>query len=52
MMEAYGQMFQQMTRLEGIEIIGLPAVEIYRTTQINPDYDLNHTDIYLPVRKI
>jgi hypothetical protein len=45
-------MFQQMLALKNIEIIGLPAIEIYRTTTINPDYELNHTEIFLPVRKL
>jgi AraC family transcriptional regulator len=49
---AYYQMFQQMLALKNIEIIGLPAIEIYRTTTINPDYELNHTEIFLPVRKL
>ena len=33
-------------------LIGIPAIEIYRTTKINPTFSLNHTDIYLPVEKI
>ncbi len=49
---AYFQMFQQMMALKNIEIIGLPALEIYRTTNINPDYALNHTEILLPVRPL
>ncbi len=49
---AYGEMFQQMIQIKNIEIIALPAIEIYRTTTINPDYQPNHTEICLPVRKM
>jgi AraC family transcriptional regulator len=49
---AYFQMFQEMLTMNNIEIIGLPAIEIYRTTNINPDYALNHAEILLPVRPL
>lgn len=49
--QAYGVLFQELLRKENIEIIGLPAIEIYRTTRINPHYALNETDIFIPVRK-
>lgn len=49
---AYFQMFQQMVQMKHIEIIGLPAVEIYRTTNISTDYALNYTEILLPVRPL
>ena len=50
--QAYGLLFQNVMQKENIEIIGLPAIEIYRTTRINPQYALNETDIYIPVRKV
>lgn len=49
---AYFQMFQQIMKIRDIEIIGLPAIEIYRTTNINPDFALNHTELLLPVRRL
>jgi AraC family transcriptional regulator len=49
MEQAYPEIFQQVVQLEGYDLIGLPIIEIYRTTHINPDYDLNHTDICIPV---
>jgi AraC family transcriptional regulator len=49
---AYFQMVQQIMTLENIEFIGLPAIEIYQTTNINPAYALNHTEILLPVRPL
>lgn len=51
MYEAYATLFHQMESHARYRLIGLPAVEIYRTTQINPDYALNQTDIYLPVEE-
>lgn len=48
---AYGEIFSQSSRLKGVRLIGLPVVEIYRTTRITPDYELNHTDILLPVEE-
>lgn len=50
--QAYSLLFQQLMQKKNIEIIGLPAIEIYRTTRINPAYALNETDIYIPVRKL
>ncbi|MDX1415680.1 MAG: helix-turn-helix domain-containing protein [Candidatus Promineifilaceae bacterium] len=52
MAEAYGAIFQQVLQLRNYRLVGLPAVEIYRTTRIAADADLNETDIYLPVEKI
>ncbi len=49
--QAYHTIFQRLSQLEEYDIIGLPAVEIYCTTHLDPDYELNHTDIYIPVRK-
>jgi AraC family transcriptional regulator len=52
MEQAYASMFHQMMAMKDIEIVGLPAIEIYHTTRINRDYALNQTDLYLPVRKV
>lgn len=51
MEQAYSAIFHHMMRLKHYTLIGLPAIEIYRTTRINPSYALNETDIYLPVVK-
>lgn len=51
MFEAYHAIFAQLLQLKRYEIIGLPVLEIYRTTQINPAYELNHTDILIPLRQ-
>lgn len=51
MAQAYGALFAYMQRRPDYTLLGLPAVEIYRTTRINPDYALNHTEILLPIVK-
>ncbi|MEM7119075.1 MAG: GyrI-like domain-containing protein [Chloroflexota bacterium] len=52
MFEAIATIFNQLAQLKRYQIVGLPLIEIYRTTQINPDYELNQTDIYIPVSVI
>jgi hypothetical protein len=52
MVAAYFQMFQQIMKIRFIVFICLPAIEIYRTTNINPDFALNHTELLLPVRRL
>ena len=49
MFEAIAAIFTQLAQLKRYQIVGLPLIEIYRTTQINPDYELNQTDIYIPL---
>ncbi|MBV7328240.1 AraC family transcriptional regulator [Chloroflexi bacterium TSY] len=51
MYQAYEYLFHQMQDHKRYNLVGLPAIEIYRTTQINPEYTLNQTDIYLPVEE-
>lgn len=47
---AYETIVPRILGLRRWELIGLPAVEIYRTTQVNAQHQLIHTDICLPVR--
>ena len=49
MEQALGEIFQQVAQLPRYDMIGLPIIEIYRTTHINPEYDLNQTDVCIPV---
>jgi AraC family transcriptional regulator len=49
--QAYLEIFRQVAQVERYDLIGLPIIEIYRSTHINPDYDLNHTDICIPVAR-
>jgi len=52
--DAYERIFSRVVSSQAIslphrKLIGLPAVEIYRTAKINVAYSLNQTDICLPV---
>ena len=38
------------SRTPRVELVGLPAIESYQTTVINPEASLNETEIALPVR--
>lgn len=46
---AYAAIFPRLMQLPGYQVVGLPAIEVYHTARINVEYDMNHTDIYLPV---
>jgi predicted transcriptional regulator YdeE len=46
---AYAAIFPRIVQLPGYRVVGLPAIEVYHTARINVAYDMNHTDIYLPV---
>lgn len=48
---AYRVVVERVLALPRWQLVGLPAVEIYRTTQVNVRRHLNHTDICLPVRR-
>ena len=50
--QALGELFFNLFQRQDLEIIGLPLIEIYRTTLVNPKYALNHSDIYVPVKKL
>jgi AraC family transcriptional regulator len=48
---AYAQLFGRVVALDDVEIVGLPVIEIYRTTRVSVSATLNHTDIYIPVKR-
>ena len=48
---AYAAIFPRLMQLANYQVIGLPAVEIYHTSKVNVQYQLNHTDICLPVAR-
>lgn len=50
--QVYHLFFEQLAQIKTVQLIGLPVIEIYRTTRINPAYALNVTDIFVPVQKI
>lgn len=49
--EAYRAIVERIVaRTPRVELVGLPAIESYHTTVINPETSLNETEIALPVR--
>lgn len=48
---AYAAIFPRVMALAGYQFVGLPVVEIYHTARVNVRYQLNHTDICLPVAR-
>ena len=50
--KAYSRIVRQIAQLKGFRIDGLPAIEFYRTTRVNAEHEMNHTEIYVPVRRI
>jgi AraC family transcriptional regulator len=48
---AYRAIVARLHRLPGYDILGLPTVEVYRSTRINTECELNETDIYIPLRR-
>jgi AraC family transcriptional regulator len=49
---AYSEIFTRLAGRDDCRIVGLPALEIYQTTVIQPRLLVNYTDIYLPVEKV
>lgn len=50
MQQAYQTLYREILKKK-VKFVGLPAIEIYRTTVINPTYSLNQTDIYIPIEE-
>jgi AraC family transcriptional regulator len=48
---AYGTIVQRVGRLKGYKLVGLPSIEVYRTTRVDANHDMNHTEIYIPVSR-
>lgn len=49
--QAYGTIVNRVGRLKGYSFGGLPSIEIYRTTRVDAEHEMNHTEIYLPVSR-
>ena len=49
---AYATIFPRILSLSGYRVIGLPAIEIYHTAKVNPQLQINHTGIYLPMERL
>ncbi len=52
LLSAYPQIFQQVVSLPQTEIVGLPAIELYRDSTVDIFRGVSVTDIFLPVKKI
>jgi AraC family transcriptional regulator len=46
---AYAVIFERLMARDDLTVIGLPVIEVYHTTRIDPGRAMNHTDIYIPV---
>lgn len=49
--QAYGTIVNRVGRLKGYSFGGLPAIEVYRTTRVDANHEMNHTEIYIPVSR-
>jgi AraC family transcriptional regulator len=49
--QAYGSIVQRVGRLKGYRLGGLPSIEVYRTTRVDANHEMNHTEIYIPVSR-
>jgi AraC family transcriptional regulator len=49
---AYEALLPQVLALRGVQLVGLPAIEIYHGTSVNTALAINHTDIALPVQRL
>ena len=50
--EAYATIVNRAARLKGYRVGGLPCIEVYRTTRVDANHEMNHTEIYIPVNRI
>jgi len=48
---AYGTIVIRVGRLKGYSFGGLPSIEVYRTTRVDANHEMNHTEIYIPVSR-
>jgi AraC family transcriptional regulator len=48
---AYRTIVNRVSRLKGYSFGGLPSIEVYCTTRVDADHEMNHTEIYIPVSK-
>lgn len=50
--QAYGAIVQRVGRLKGYRLGGLPSIEVYSTTRVDANHEMNHTEIYIPVTRV
>ena len=51
LLQAYGTIVNRVGRLKGYGLGGLPSIEVYRTTRVDANHEMNHTEIYIPVSR-
>ena len=51
LLQAYGTIVNRVGRLKGYSFGGLPSIEVYRTTRVDANHEMNHTEIYIPVSR-
>jgi AraC family transcriptional regulator len=49
---AYPEIWRRAASLRGFEVVGLPAIELYRATCVRPAEAIALTDVHLPLRPI
>ena len=49
--QAYGTIVNRVGRLKGYSFGGPPSIEVYRTTRVDANHEMNHTEIYIPVSR-
>jgi AraC family transcriptional regulator len=49
--QAYGTIVNRVGRLKSYSFGGLPTIEVYRTTRVDANHEMNHTEIYIPVSR-
>ena len=49
--KAYERIVRQIVQLKGFGIEAPPAIEIYRTTRVDAQNEMNYTEIYIPVSR-
>jgi len=50
--EAFATIVRRIARMKGYRVGGLPCIEFYRTTRVDANHEMNHTEIYIPVSRI
>ncbi len=50
--KAYETIVHRTARLKGYRVGGLPCIEVYRTTRVDANHEMNHTEIYIPVSRM
>ncbi len=50
--EAFATIVRRIARMKAYRVGGLPCIEVYRTTRVDVNHEMNHTEIYFPLSRI